>query len=65
MIAEPLEKGLDIDIESGLVNMDWDKKRISDFFQVSYSVPSFLWNRTAESFLIFDMLLLPNSIFSW
>ena len=33
MIAEPMEKGLAEDIERGKINLAWDKKRISEFFQ--------------------------------
>jgi len=36
MIAEPLEKGLAEDIESGAVQMSWNKKRLSEFFQTKY-----------------------------
>ena len=34
MLAEPLEKGLSEDLEIGAVNLGWDKKSISSFFQV-------------------------------
>lgn len=33
MIAEPLEKGLAEDIESESVRIDWNKKKLGDFFQ--------------------------------
>uniref|UniRef100_A0A7I4CYW6 SNU114 homolog n=1 Tax=Physcomitrium patens TaxID=3218 RepID=A0A7I4CYW6_PHYPA len=36
MIAEPLEKGLAEDIESGVVSLDWPRKRLGDFFQTKY-----------------------------
>jgi U5 small nuclear ribonucleoprotein component len=36
MIAEPLEKGLAEDIESGLVDLHWDKSRVASFFQAKY-----------------------------
>lgn len=36
MIAEPLEKGLAEDIETGKVHISWDKKRIGEFFQTKY-----------------------------
>jgi len=36
MIAEPLEKGLADDIESGAVSIHWDRKRLGDFFQQRY-----------------------------
>ncbi|XP_065666012.1 116 kDa U5 small nuclear ribonucleoprotein component isoform X5 [Hydra vulgaris] len=36
MIAEPLEKGLAEDIESGKVQISWDKKRLGEFFQTKY-----------------------------
>lgn len=35
-IAEPLEKGLAEDIESGIVSLDWPRKRLGDFFQTKY-----------------------------
>eukprot|EP01132_Coremiostelium_polycephalum_P006280 gene6280-7825_t len=37
MIAEPLEKGIAQDIESGLVQIDWPKKKRSEFFQTKYN----------------------------
>lgn len=36
MIAEPLEKGLAEDIEAGKVQINWDKKRLGEFFQTKY-----------------------------
>jgi len=36
MIAEPLEKGVAEDIESGKVQISWDKKRLGEFFQTKY-----------------------------
>jgi len=36
MVAEPLEKGVGEDIEKGKVKIDWDSRRISDFFAKSY-----------------------------
>ncbi|CAM6121833.1 unnamed protein product [Calypogeia fissa] len=36
MIAEPLEKGLAEDIESGIVSIDWPRKKLGDFFQTKY-----------------------------
>lgn len=36
MVAEPLEKGLGEDIEKGRVNMEWDTRRLSDFFTKNY-----------------------------
>ena len=36
MIAEPLEKGLAEDIENSVVRIDWNKKRLGDFFQQKY-----------------------------
>ncbi|OIT30916.1 110 kda u5 small nuclear ribonucleoprotein component clo [Nicotiana attenuata] len=36
MIAEPLEKGLDEDIENGIVSTDWPSKKLGDFFQTKY-----------------------------
>ena len=36
MIAEPLEKGLAEDIERGVVDIRWDRKRLGDFFQKRY-----------------------------
>ena len=36
MISEPLEKGLAEDIEMGKVDINWDKRKISKFFQSKY-----------------------------
>nr|CAH0113132.1 unnamed protein product [Daphnia galeata] len=36
MIAEPLEKGLAEDIENGVVQINWNKKKLSEFFQSKY-----------------------------
>ncbi|KAK9842583.1 hypothetical protein WJX81_007484 [Elliptochloris bilobata] len=36
MIAEPLEKGLAEDVESGAVDIGWPRKRLGDFFQQKY-----------------------------
>jgi len=36
MIAEPLEKGIAEDIENDVVSMNWNKKRIGEFFQTKY-----------------------------
>lgn len=36
MIAEPLEKGLAEDIEKNVVNINWETKKISEFFQTKY-----------------------------
>jgi len=36
MIAEPLERGLAEDIESGAVDARWDRKRLGEFFQKRY-----------------------------
>eukprot|EP00911_Craspedida_sp_UC1_P000165 UC1_evm1s131 len=36
MIAEPLEKGLAEDIESGAVNSAWPRKKLSEFFRTKY-----------------------------
>mmetsp|Transcript_33055 Transcript_33055/g.71948 ORF Transcript_33055/g.71948 Transcript_33055/m.71948 type:complete len:985 (-) Transcript_33055:71-3025(-) len=36
MVAEPLEKGLGEDIEKGKVKIDWDQRRLSDFFTKNY-----------------------------
>ena len=33
MIAEPLDKGLAEDIETGKVDIDWPRKKLGDFFQ--------------------------------
>ena len=34
MIAEPLEKGLAEDIENETVSINWNKRRLGEFFQV-------------------------------
>ena len=36
MIAEPLEKGLAEDIERGNVSIEWDRKKLGDFFMRRY-----------------------------
>ncbi|XP_038044733.1 116 kDa U5 small nuclear ribonucleoprotein component-like [Patiria miniata] len=36
MIAEPLEKGLAEDIESEVVQINWNRKRLGEFFQTKY-----------------------------
>jgi len=36
MIAEPLDKGLAADIESGAVTLSWPRKKLGDFFQSKY-----------------------------
>ncbi len=36
MIAEPLEKGLAEDIESEVVSINWNRKRLGEFFQTKY-----------------------------
>lgn len=36
MLAEPLENGLAFDIENDIVRMDWDNKKIGDFFKSKY-----------------------------
>ena len=36
MIAEPLEKGLAEDIEHDVVSINWNKKKIGEFFQTKY-----------------------------
>ena len=36
MLAEPLDHGLSSDIELGRVSIDWDKKKIGDFFKGKY-----------------------------
>jgi U5 small nuclear ribonucleoprotein component len=37
MIAEPLEKGLSEDIESGAISIEWPKKKMGDYIQQKYS----------------------------
>lgn len=36
MIAEPLEKGLAEDIENETVSINWNKKKLGEFFQINY-----------------------------
>lgn len=36
MIAEPLDKGLASDIEEGRIQLQWNKKKVGDFFQSKY-----------------------------
>ncbi|KAL5839878.1 hypothetical protein ACOSQ4_012486 [Xanthoceras sorbifolium] len=35
-IGEPLERGLDEDIENGAVSIDWSRKMLGDFFKTKY-----------------------------
>lgn len=64
MIAEPLEKGLSEDIESGAVSIEWPKKRIGDYFQSKYnwdllssrSIWAFGPDSTAANILVDDTL---------
>ena len=37
MIAEPLEKGLSEDIESGAISIEWPKKKMGDYIQQKYN----------------------------
>merc|ERR1712194_901430 len=36
MVCEPLEKGIGEDIEKGKVKIDWDSRRVGDFFTKNY-----------------------------
>ncbi|CAG2112840.1 unnamed protein product, partial [Medioppia subpectinata] len=36
MIAEPLEKGLAEDIEGEVVQINWNRKKLGEFFQTKY-----------------------------
>jgi U5 small nuclear ribonucleoprotein component len=40
MIAEPLDKGLAVDIESGAVNLQWPRKKLGGAVQVASSWPT-------------------------
>lgn len=37
MIAEPLDKGLAEAIESNIVQINWDKRKLGDYFQANYN----------------------------
>lgn len=37
MIAEPLDVGLAVDIEGGMINLDWRPKEVSNFFTTKYT----------------------------
>eukprot|EP00891_Asterochloris_glomerata_P001190 jgi/Astpho2/1190/e_gw1.00022.32.1_t len=37
MIAEPLDAGLAVDIEGGMINLDWRPKEVSNFFTTKYT----------------------------
>ena len=37
MLAEPLDKGLSADLERGAVDLKWDQKKVSTFFQSKYN----------------------------
>ncbi|RHY33574.1 hypothetical protein DYB32_001544 [Aphanomyces invadans] len=64
MIAEPLDVGLAKDIESGVVNLNWPKKDVAEFFQNKYqwdvlaarSVWAFGPDSTGPNVLIDDTL---------
>jgi 116 kDa U5 small nuclear ribonucleoprotein component len=63
MISEPLEKGLSDDIESGRVNLNWSKKKLTQFFQKyewdvlqSHSVWTFGPDQNGPNVLLNDTL---------
>ena len=66
MIAEPLEKGLAEDIESEVVQINWPRKKICEFFQTKYdwdilasrSIWAFGPNHTGPNILVDDTLTL-------
>ncbi|KII74218.1 U5 small nuclear ribonucleoprotein component [Thelohanellus kitauei] len=37
MIAEPLDKGISEDIENEVISFDWDKKKLSEYFQAQHN----------------------------
>ena len=61
MIAEPMEKGLSEDIENEVVSINWNKKRLGEFFQTKYdwdllaarSIWAFGPDAIGEQFFIF------------
>ncbi|CAI5958894.1 unnamed protein product, partial [Closterium sp. NIES-65] len=63
-IAEPMEKGLAEDLESGAVSLDWPKKRMAEFFQTKYdwdllaarSIWAFGPDRQGPNILVHDTL---------
>jgi len=64
MIAEPLEKGLAEDIENGTVQIGWNNRKLSEFFQTKYdwdllaarSIWAFGPNSTGPNILVDDTL---------
>lgn len=64
MIAEPLEKGLAEDIENENVQIDWNKKKLGEFFQTKYdwdllaarSIWAFGPDNTGPNILVDDTL---------
>ena len=61
MIAEPLEKGLAEDIENEVVSINWNKKRLGEFFQTKYD-----WDLlAARSIWAFGPDATGNNFFFW
>ena len=61
MIAEPLEKGLAEDIENEVVSINWNKKRLGEFFQTKYD-----WDLlAARSIWAFGPDATGNNFFLW
>lgn len=64
MIAEPLEKGLAEDIENEIVSINWNKKKLGEFFQINYdwdllaarSIWAFGPDQTGPNILVDDTL---------
>lgn len=64
MIAEPLEKGLAEDIENETVQINWNRKKLGEFFQTKYdwdilaarSIWAFGPNHTGSNILVDDTL---------
>lgn len=64
MVAEPLDKGLAEEIETGVVALDWPRKKVATFFQDKYdwdllaarSVWAFGPDRTGPNVLLDDTL---------
>ena len=56
MIAEPLEKGLAEDIENETVSINWNKRRLGEFFQVGlWFHEIFFLNFLVTIYVYFDL----------
>ncbi|GIY37647.1 116 kDa U5 small nuclear ribonucleoprotein component [Caerostris extrusa] len=73
MIAEPLEKGLAEDIENEIVQINWNRKRLGEFFQSKYdwdllaarSIWAFGPDNTGPNILVDDTLPSELTLIRW